>query len=217
MVGSTDPDTYADTDWLAELVASHDQRGGLVIGGIACFGDRWIDLGAHLCKFDKWLAGGPARPLPDGPSANMLLSRELIGRVGGFMGNVHGDTDLCWRIREQGGELWLSPSAVVRHHHLHTWSSLLSERYARGEEFGELWLSWNPQSSARLVWRLLITLFPVRLVAQLLRIWNNATQSGLQNAYFQTLPITVTGLYSWLLGEALAYITSPSGALPRRA
>ena len=206
LVGSTDPDAYSNPDWLAELVAAHDRRGGLVIGSIACFGNRWLDLGAHLCKFDKWLAGGPLRPLTEGPTANMLVSRQLIERVGGFMGSSQGDTDLCWRLRELGSELWFAPKAVVEHHHLHTWRSLLRERYERGKEFGDLWLSWHPVSGARLGWRLLITLFPVRLASQLLRVGRNAARSEMLHSYFWTLPIVATGLYSWLLGEAWAYL-----------
>lgn len=209
LLSSTDPDVYSNSNWLGELVSAHDRTGGLVFGGVACFGDRWLDLGAHLCKFDKWLAGGPPRTLTDGPSANMLISRQLIERVGGFMGSDHGDTDLCWRLREQGSELWFAPKAIVEHHHLHTWRSLLSERFMRGREFGEFWLRWNPMSGGRLGWRLLITLIPVRLASQLLRVGQNAVRSGMLRAYFWTIPIVASGLYSWLLGEAWAYLKPP--------
>ncbi len=206
LLSSTDPDVYTNPSWLAALVAGHDLTGGLVFGGVSCFGDRWLDRGAHLCKFDKWLAGGPPRALPDGPSANMLIPRELVERAGGFMGKNHGDTDLCWRVRRLGNDILFVPQAAVEHHHLHSWRSLLRERFERGKEFGELWLSWNPISVARLKWRFLVTLLPVRLATQLVRVGKNAARSRMLGAYFSTIPIVVSGLYCWLLGEAWTYI-----------
>ncbi len=205
LLSSTDPDVYSDSDWLAELVAARDRRGGLVIGGIACFGNRWLDLGAHLCKFDKWLSGGPRRTLTEGPSANMLVSAQLIKRAGGFMGSHQGDTDLSWRIRELGSELWFAPNAVVNHHHLHTWRSLLRERYARGKEFGKLWHRWHPVSSTRLGFRLLISVLPLRLLSQLWRVSRNAARGGMLLEYAVTLPVVASGLYAWLLGEAIVF------------
>jgi glycosyltransferase involved in cell wall biosynthesis len=205
LVGSTDPDCYSSPDWLAELVAEHDRTGALVIGGVGCFGDHWMHLGAHLCKFDKWLPGGPPRMLNEGPTANLLISRHLIEQAGGFLGNTQGDTDLCWRVRRLGSELRLAPKAVVEHHHLHTWSTLLRERYERGREFGELWLTWHPFTGASLRWRFLITVIPARLVTQLVRVGKNAARSGMFSTYLLTFPIVLSGLYCWLLGEARAY------------
>lgn len=205
LVVSTDPDCYSNISWLAELVAAHNRKGGLVFGGVACFGNSWVDLGAHLCKFDKWLSGGPPRIVPDGPSANMLISKDLVERASGFMGESHGDTDFSWRVRRLGSEIWLAPQAAVQHHHLHTWRSLLRERHQRGQEFGELWLSWHRISNAKLAWRLLRTVLPIRLASQIIRVGRNALRSGMFRAYVLSAPVVASGLYSWLLGEARAY------------
>ena len=208
LVVSTDPDCYSHPSWLAELNDANNRKDGLVIGGIACFGDRWVDLGAHLCKFDKWLSSGTPRRLAEGPTANMLISRQLIEQTGGFVSNTQGDTDLCWRVQQLGSELWLAPTAVVEHHHLHTWRSLLSERYSRGKEFGELWLDWHNISGAKVGWRFLISVIPARLVTQLFRVGKNAARSRMLGAYLRSFPVVASGLYSWLLGEAQAYLQS---------
>lgn len=207
LIVAMDPDVYSKPNWLAELVAAHNTHGGLVIGGIACYGDRWLDQGAHLCKFDKWLAESSSHELKDGPSANMLISRQLIEQAEGFMRNNHGDTDLCWRVRRSGGILRFAPGAIVHHHHLHTWGSLLRERYERGLGFGELWLAWNRVSRARLVWRLLVSILPIRLMSQLLRVGRNARSAQMLGTYVRTIPIVVSGLYAWLLGEAFLFVT----------
>lgn len=206
VVASTDPDAYPRQDWLERLVAAHDQSNGLIIGGVACYGQRWLDLGAHLCKFGRWLPGGPARQVDDGPTVNLLVSKQLLDRVGGKLGGIHGDTDLCWRIRAQGGEIWLNPDAVVEHHHRQTWRSLMQERHERGRQFGVLWLSWHPMSGAGRMWRLFITLLPLRLLSQLTRVARNAAQAEMLGAYIRTLPVVASGLYAWLLGEAGAFL-----------
>jgi len=215
LIATTDPDAYARGDWLENLVKAHNRRGGLVVGGVACHGTRWLDLGVHLCKFDKWLPRSSARRLNDGPTVNMFFARSLLDSVGGVLADGHGDTDLCWRLRQKGHELWFAPNAVVEHHHLHTWRSFLSERLQRGREFGQLRLRWHRLSGSRVAWRLTITLLPARLLSQMLRVGKNAAEAGALSAYFWTLPIVASGLYSWLLGEARTYMKPmPAGARP---
>lgn len=207
VLASTDPDTYPREDWLDQLMAAHNLTHGVVIGAVACHGNRWLDLGVHLCKFDKWLPGGRARRLGDGPTANLLISRQLLSQVGGELRPIQGDTDLCWRVRARGGEIWLHPDAVVEHHHRQSWRSLLLERYRRGRYFGDLWSTWHPISRAGLMWRLLITLFPLRLLSQLSRVAGNAVRANMLGAYLMTLPVITSGLYAWLLGEARCYLS----------
>jgi GT2 family glycosyltransferase len=214
LVAFLDPDVYPSAQWLADLVGAWRQRGGAIVGGIACFGERWIDLGAHLAKFDKWLAGGPGRSLTEAATANFLIERALFERSGGFRpGTAHADTDLSWRLRDGGDRLWLEPKAFVQHHHRHTWSSLLKERYDRGGGYGQLWLDWVQPSRLRLAWTALISLVPVRLISQTLRVVHNASVAGLGRQALITSPVMVTALYAWLVAEAGRYLK----ALARRS
>lgn len=213
LFATTDPDAYPRRDWLENLVTAYERSGGLIIGAVACYGERWLDLGSHLCKFDKWLPGGRPRPMLDGATVNMLIPGGLLESVGGRLIDGHGDTDLCWRLRERGNQLWLEPRAVVEHHHLHSLETLIRERYLRGQEYGALWLHWHPVSAAGRLWRLLITVVPIRLMLQMLRVGRNAAGAGMLAAYFWTIPIVAAGLYAWLLGEARTLFRASSGAV----
>jgi GT2 family glycosyltransferase len=208
-----DPDVYPSPEWMANLVAARRERGGVVVGGIACYGDRWIDRGAHLAKFDKWLAGGPARRLPDAATANLLIERAVFDQVGPFLsGSAHADTDMSWRLCAGGVPLWLEPKAVVHHHHMHTWRTLLKERYQRGDGYGRLWLEWVRPSRGRLAWMFLISVLPLRLVSQCLRVWRNVRTAGMARRAVATSPVVVTALYAWLIGESGRYLESLLGA-----
>src|SRR3954465_12070589 len=44
----TDPDTYAAPGWLHALVAAHEERGGVIVGGLAVHGGGWVAHGVHL-------------------------------------------------------------------------------------------------------------------------------------------------------------------------
>ncbi|OGR90926.1 MAG: hypothetical protein A2V88_03625 [Elusimicrobia bacterium RBG_16_66_12] len=202
-----DPDAYPREDWLARLVGAHDAWGGVIIGGVACYGSRWVDLGAHLCKFDKWLPFSAARLLEEGPTVNYLLPRALFDLHGPFdAGSRHADTHLSWRLRAAGIPIRLEPSAVVEHHHLHSWGSLLVERLARGEGFGRARLQWEPVPRSRLAWILAASLLPLRLLSQLGRVWKNARSAGMSWTFVLSFPVLCSGLYAWLLGESVIYL-----------
>jgi GT2 family glycosyltransferase len=207
LVAFLDPDVYPASDWLQHLVAAQRARGGVVVGGIACFGRRWFDIGIHLAKFDKWLAGGRVRPLTDAATANLLIEKALFDRIHGFRpGTIHADTDLSWRVARQGVELWLEPEARVEHHHRQMWDSLLRERYQRGGGFARLWLEWVRPSRPRLVAVLFLSIIPARLASQLVRVWRNAIQAGQGWQALATLPVVAAALYAWLIGESAIYL-----------
>ena len=210
-----DPDAYPRADWLLRLVEAYDARGGAIVGGVACHGSRWIDLGAHLCKFDKWLPFESSRPLNEGPTVNFLMPRELFERHGPFPAvHWHGDTELSWRMREAGVTIRLEPAAIVEHHHLHNWRTLLAERFGRGRGFAELRLTRTSPSWPTVLWLGATSLLPVRLVSQLLRVWRNARAAGMSWAFVLAFPVLSSGLYAWLLGECATYAR---GLLRRRA
>jgi GT2 family glycosyltransferase len=211
-----DPDAYAREHWLEHLVAAQDGYGGVILGGVACYGSRWVDLGAHLCKFDKWLPFSAARLLEEGPTVNYLLPRALFDLHGPFdAGSRHADTLLSWRLRAAGTPIRLEPSAVVEHHHLHSWGSLLVERFARGRGFGEIRLLWEPVSRPRLVWILAASVLPLRLLSQLGRVWKNAHSARMPWVFVLSFPVLCSGLYAWLLGESVTYLQHLLQAGPR--
>jgi GT2 family glycosyltransferase len=203
----SDPDCYARPDWLARLVATHRETGGVVVGAIACFGAGWRETGIHLCKFSKWLPAGAARPLDMSPTANMLLSRRDFAAAAGFPGGeLLGDVTLSRRLRELGHELRFEPRAVVEHHHTQSVGAFLAERYERGRLFGQLRAAWLGERRWAIAFYLAVTLLPIRLARILTLVARDARRAAQAGRYLTTLPLVAAGHAASLAGEAAAYV-----------
>ncbi|GAB4467452.1 MAG: hypothetical protein Kow00124_00320 [Anaerolineae bacterium] len=208
----SDPDIIAPPEWLERLVAAYEARGGAVVGAVACHGRRWLAMGMHLSKFDSWLPGGDVRRIEIGLTANMLVARRDFEAVGGFKQNkMLGDTILSWDLVENGVPIWFVPAAVVEHHHVGTWGSLLVERFSRGGEFAEIRIERGGWSQARTAAHLIVTLLPLRLIALMLRIARNAWRAGLFGELLRVSPVVVSAQSAWLLGEAVVYLRRLAG------
>ncbi len=213
LLAFTDADAYPAPDWLEQLLAAQAERGPVIIGAVADYGNGWISEAAHLCKFDKWLPGGSPRLVEEGPTVNMLIERSAFERVGPFAEDtIHADTDLSWRLRRDGCSLWFEPKAVVAHHHRHTFGSLLAERYRRGRRFARFERRWIQRGRGSIVTRAGASLVPLRLTNQLLRVSRNAAGAGMTVSFLRSWPIVALGLYAWLLGEAHGLLAANKGA-----
>lgn len=201
-----DPDVYAHPGWLRELVAAYGAAGQPVVGSISCHGGRWLDVGIHLCKFSKWLPGGPTRPVDMGPTANLLVDRVTFEALGGFADDLMlGDALFSWRLLEAGWTLRFEPRAVVAHHHTSSLSGFLRERYRRGVLFGELRLAWEGLGRRRSLLYLAVSLAPVRLARILALVAGHCRRAGRLRDFAATLPVLVLGHAASLLGESRAY------------
>jgi GT2 family glycosyltransferase len=177
----------------------------LVVGSVACYGKHWVDRGAHLAKFDMWLPGGSRRPIGIAPTLNALCSRDLFEAVGRFPGEyMIGDTLFSWRAAAAGFSVTFEPEAVVWHHHRMTWTGLLRERFARGEEFGRV--RSKDWGGAQLLVHLLASVLPLRWARLMARTWRHAAQAHLLSDFLATLPIVATGHAAWLLGEGRGFL-----------
>lgn len=202
----TDPDAYAHPDWLATLVAAHKTLDGVIVGGVACFGDDWLNQGLHLAKFDKWLPGGPIRSTDISPTLNMLISRADFEKVGGFDGQyMIGDTEFSWQLTRHGVPMQFVPAAIVEHHHTDTWRNLLREMYERGLEFGRLRLKWGRWSKLKVFYFLLISASGLRLVKIMGRVSLNALRANQFFTLLKTIPIVASAHIARLAGEVHAY------------
>ena len=202
----TDPDVYAEPQWLETLVGSHRASGRITVGAIACYGRRWMDVANHLCKFAKWLPGGRPRPVDMSPTANMLCPRKLFVEIGRFPGVLFlGDTSFSWRARRLGHELWFEPRAIVFHHHTQSLRELVGERYRRGALFGRLRDDWYGNRRATDLFYLLVSLLPIRLARILMLTAAHCWRAGCFSDFVSTLPGVILGHSAWLAGECRTY------------
>ena len=90
----------------------------------------FLGLGVHL-----------AHPyLPRAAAANLLVRREALAVVGGFLEGVRAaeDTDFSWRLQRAGWRLEPRPRARARHHYRTSVTAL--RRQWRGYAAGRAWL-----------------------------------------------------------------------------
>jgi glycosyltransferase involved in cell wall biosynthesis len=203
----TDPDIYARPDWIERLVAAHRATGEVIVGALACYGGRWLDQGIHLCKFSKWLPGGPPREVDMSPTASMLLPRSEFDAAGGLPGDDFlGDVTLSRTLNGRGRLLRFAPDAVVEHHHVQSFRDFVSERYTRGKMHGALRLGWLESRKAAALFYLAVTVLPVRLPRILALVGLHARRAGQTGPYFKALPLVFAGHAASLAGEAVAYL-----------
>lgn len=213
----TDPDCYAHPDWLERLLAAHHRQGGVVVGALACHGERWADHGIHLCKFSKWLPGGAPRQVDMSPTANMLISRRQFEAVGGLPGDdMLGDVTLSRQLRDDGQQLHFEPTATVDHHHVQKVADYLRERYKRGKMFADLRCAWLGGRRFPILAYLLATLLPLRLARILALVGSHAWRAGQTGRFLATLPLVLAGHGASLAGEAAAYLRHLSPVRQRR-
>ncbi len=209
-----DPDIYVPANWLSNMVEGYCECGGVVVSALACYGNDWLDNGAHYCKFDSWLPGGPTRQIEIGPTAGMVCPRAAVEQVGGFDGDyMLGDTLISWAFARAGIPIWFLPAAIATHHHHSDWPSILQERFHRGREFGYLRVKHDGWRILQILRHSLISLIiPLRLVGLVWRSFKNAAQAHLTASYVWHSPVAISGEAAWLAGETAAYFN----ALARR-
>ncbi len=207
-----DPDVYPRPEWLRELVAAHRETGRPVVGSLSCHGERWRDVGIHLCKFSKWLPGGRPRPVDMSPTANMLIDRPRFEATGFGGDHMLADVVLTWRLVESGATLWFVPRAEVAHHHLSGLRDFLRERYRRGVTFGELRAGWHGFGRRRSLLYLVVSAAPIRLARVLALVAGHCRRAGRSRQLLATFPVVALGHWASLLGESRAYL----GRLLRR-
>ena len=202
----TDPDIVATRDWIEKLLAAHRVTSGPIAGAVASVQRNWLGLGIHLAKFDLWLPGGEPRTVPIGASVNFLCPRKLFDDAGGLEGReMIGDTLLSWELIRRGHTLRFAPDAIVYHDHRSTFQELLRERFVRGADFARLRADRENWSALRTCLILSATIFPLRLIKLVARVFGACLRSHCLVDFFKTLPAITAGHAAWLAGEATQY------------
>lgn len=203
----TDPDIYAPPEWVDTLVKARQQYGGVIIGALNNHGNRWLDWGIHLGKFDAFLPERTIRPLDFCATANMLCSRSDFEKAGGFVDQeMLGDLLISWKFRESHIPIRLYPQAAAAHHHTQSFREFLGERFQRGMDYGRLRIEHYHWTRTQIFRHLLLTVSGLRLAGLVYRTGNHSRRAGCFTKFLWSLPVSALGQLGWLSGEAAAFL-----------
>lgn len=207
----TDPDCRPEGGWLRSLVGAVES-GRPVVGGAMDFrrtdppADR-VALAIHLAKFWWALPGRPAGPAWIVPTANLAFTREAWTRAGPFLGDVFcGDALMSWRFAEVGCPPWFAPEPRVVHRHAEPAAAALSQRYARGREFGRERAGWERWSPLRRRCESLAA--PLRLGRVMWLARRACVAAGWAAEYRATWRLHARLQAAWVAGESVGFLES---------
>jgi glycosyltransferase involved in cell wall biosynthesis len=199
----TDPDCLADGGWLARLLEQH-RAGRRIVGGAIRSSPGWWNRAVNATKYQWWDPQSTAGPRPELPSGNFSIARDVWGGVQGFRGEYFaGDSELCWRIRSAGHEIWFEPRAIVTHLPHERLRPFLRERYQRGRDFGRMRVALQEWPAARCLAYLAAA--PVLPFVMTARSGAYAVRARFVARWLETAPIQLVGNGLWCWGEATVH------------
>ena len=192
---------------MEENLKAH-QDPSAVIGGVIENANpgSYVGWAAYLCEFSQWMPGAPRRWLADIATANISYKKRVFREYGQFIEGTYGsDTDFNWRLGRDGHHLLWVPSIVVRHHCIENFGRFLRHEFSHGRDCGRMRIASQGFSRLRRwIYAACFLLIPVKLYAMI--AWRNFRYRTYLLSFLKASPLLGLGLYSWALGELVAYL-----------
>jgi hypothetical protein len=166
-------------------------------------GASTLDRAVVFCEYAPFLPGAPAGPVARLAGNNFAVVREVALRSSGD--EVH-EVAMLAAIRRDGGLVRSVEAARVRHVRRFGWREAFGDRLRFGLEFGRL---RTIGASPMIRWLGLVA-GPAIFASQVLRLTRTLLANPRHLGRFaRALPITLTMLAAWSLGEWLGWSLGP--------
>jgi glycosyltransferase involved in cell wall biosynthesis len=199
--------------WLQAIERAYD-AGHQAIGGPVENGciDRIVDWAAFFCEYARFCGPAPRGPVPEIPGNNAAFDRCLFERL---QPELHAEAwESFWlaRMRAEGVAFHSVPEMAVLHKISFGYGEFLAQRYHYSRSFAGMRLCgahwWKKISYAAAT-----LLLPGLLLARLVMIIGRKRQHWKHFAC--SLPVLVTFLVSWAVGEGVGALFGPGRSLQR--
>jgi succinoglycan biosynthesis protein ExoA len=202
-IAITDQDCIVPPDWLACLLARHQEDDYAVVGGSIGNGtlDSAVGTASYLIEFNEFLPAGTPHLVSMVPHCNVCFRREVFSTVGPFVAVPPGAEDQVYNflLCQKGQRILFDPAIVLTHLNRTDFSAFL--RHQRLLGFGSAIARRTVAIPGQLFVRtpvLVYTLPLLRLIRTLARLL--ATNRPAFLRYLRLLPFLMPGYLSWTRG-----------------
>lgn len=207
LVALTEDHCVASDTWLAELTR-HAVPGVDVVGGGMdnARTERTIDWAAFISEYGLYASNRRPDVLSASflTAANVAYTRAHIDAVATWARDGEWENVIHARLSERGAVMRFAPTAVMYQNLTYSFPGFVADRFKHGFDFGRKRVSGR-SPAARLAFALGTPMLP------LLFAWRLGKTAAPRRwpTFLQALPLTITFLSSWAIGEACGYIVGP--------
>jgi hypothetical protein len=203
----------AQSGWLRAIEQAHE-AGHQAIGGPVENGciDRIVDWAAFFCEYAPFCGPAPSGPVPVIPGNNAAFDRGLFECLQPELRAEAWDPVWLARLSQQGVVFHSTPEMAVLHKISFGYSEFLAQRYHYSRSFAGMRLSGAPWWK-RIGYAAGTLLLPGVLLVRLVGIIGRKRQCW--KPFACSLPVLLTFLASWAVGEGVGALFGPGRSLQR--
>jgi glycosyltransferase involved in cell wall biosynthesis len=135
-IAITDQDCIVPPDWIARLLARHQEGDYAVVGGSIGNGtpNSVVGTASYLIEFNEFLPAGSSHLVPMVPHCNVCFRREAFSTVGPFVAVPPGAEDQVYNflLCQKGQRILFDPTIVVTHQNRTDFSAFLHHQRLLG-------------------------------------------------------------------------------------
>jgi hypothetical protein len=207
IIAITDASCATDDRWLASILEAHRSAGPVVGGAVEPASlVKLLDWAAYFCDYGQFM-----RPLVEGaagevPGNNFSFKRWALGEGESAGLNTPGGfwkSHWCNRLRQQGFELMLTPSVVLRSGRTYRFIPFLRRRFHHARCFAGMRLE-QASIGRRLLYLVGSPFLPFLFFARLVR--KITPKHKYLREFVLSTPLIAAAVTSWSVGEFCGYL-----------
>ncbi len=209
-----DADCLAPPDWLARIIAAHEEEPYAAVGGAVANGnpDNRIGWAGYFAEFREFFPSQPRQFMTNIPTCNISYKRRVFEQYGDFPDLMPDSVvikhpqqeDLLFnhRLWTHGEKILFDPAICVKHINITSFPRFLGHQYRLGRNTSYLLrhitLPGSTIARSRLLTALAAPFLPLFKFLNTWRVARRSTEYARQ--FVRTSPLLATGLLWWGIG-----------------